>query len=142
MMENNRDIEEAVSGWMKKLSFDEPSKGFSGDVMQSVYALNKSKAKNRFGYWFLVLVPILAACGWYLSLQPAFVAKFKIIWSEVQNYYDTLNSSVGEMVGQLKDISISPIVILIFMAILSLLIIEDIFSTKRHKMMLNHKDSR
>lgn len=134
MMENNKEFDSVASEWLKKLPLDEPSDNFSLNVMQSVYALESNKEKGGFNYWWLLaLIPVLAGLGWYLSSAPAFSEYFSSIWDSFQDYYNSLNVSFGEKVGSVKNISISPLVILGFLAILSLLVIEDIFKSKHTK---------
>lgn len=132
-MDEEKDIDQATSGWLKKMTLDDPSENFSKQVMNSIFALNAKKSEDNFNYWwFLLLIPVLVAGGWYLSTLPEFMAKLTQFWTATTGYYNSLNSGFGEFFGSLKGISISPIVILIFLAVLSLLIIEDIFSKSRH----------
>ena len=133
-MENDKNIDQATSEWLKKLSLDEPSDSFLRNVMHSVYALEKKKSNDINYWWFLLLIPVLLAGCWYLSTLPAFVERLTEIWSGIQNYYYSLNADFGDIFTRLKKITISPVVILIFLAVLSLLIVEDIFSKSRHKL--------
>lgn len=131
-MDEDKNIDRATSGWLKKMTLDDPSDNFSKNVMNSIYALDARSSEDHFNYWWLLLlIPVFGAGGWYLSTLPEFLAKFTNVWTSITEYYNSLNSGFGEVFGSLKGISISPIVILIFLAILSLLIIEDIFSKSR-----------
>lgn len=136
MMDNNdKDIDRVTSAWLEKLALEEPSEGFSKNVMGSIYALNQNKLDDKFNFWwFLPAIPVLIAGGWYLSTLPGFMVKLNIYRTWIIEFYDTLNSGFGEIFGQVKQISISPFVILIFLAILSLLVIEDIFSKSRQNL--------
>lgn len=132
--DNDKDIDMAASGWLKKIPLDEPSEHFTKNVMSSVYALENYKPLSNKGYWwFLLLIPVLVAGGWYLSSLPEFIARISDILTSVRNSYTSLNAGFGEFFGRFREISISPVVILIFLAVLSLLVVEDIFSKSRHK---------
>ena len=132
-MDEDKNIDRATSGWLKKMTLDDPSENFSKNVMNSIYALEVKTSEDNFNYWWLLLlIPVFGAGGWYLSTLPEFMAKLTMFWTSTVEYYNSLNSGFGEMFGRLKGISISPVVILIFLAVLSLLIIEDIFSKSRH----------
>lgn len=134
-MDEEKDIDLATSGWLNKMTLDDPSENFSRNVMSSVYALETKTSEDNINYWwFLVLIPVLVGGGWYLSTLPEFMAKLTQIWNSTAEHYNSLNSGFGDFFGRFKDLSISPVVILIFLAILSLLIIEDIFSKSRHKL--------
>jgi len=135
MMENETNIDKITAGWLKKVKAEEPSDRFAVNVMQSIYKLQNEKSSDEINYWwFLILIPVFVAGGWYLSTLPAFMAKLSEIWITSLNFYNSLNSSFGEMFSNLKNITISPFVILGFLAILSLLVVEDIFSKSRHKL--------
>lgn len=129
MMEN--DIDKESSEWLKKLSLEEPSGDFSRNVMQSVYALENRKEKAFNYWWFLSLLPLLVGVIWYLFTIPVFAKNLTNWWTLALNYYNGINSSFGDFFSKIKGISISPMIILGFLAILSLLIIEDIFSKSR-----------
>ncbi len=134
-MENETNIDKITAGWLKKVKAEEPSDRFAVNVMQSIYKLQNEKSSDEINYWwFLILIPVFVAGGWYLSTLPAFMAKLSEIWITSLNFYNSLNSSFGEMFSNLKNITISPFVILGFLAILSLLVVEDIFSKSRHKL--------
>lgn len=135
MMENDKDIDLATSEWLKKLPFEEPSDAFSRNVMNSVYALETKKVNDNISYWwFLLVIPVLIAAGWYLSTVPSFGNRISEIWGTAQANYTALNTEVGSIFIYLKTMTISPFIILIFLAALSLLLIEDIFSKSRHKL--------
>lgn len=129
MMEN--DIDKASSEWLKKLSPEEPSGNFSRNVMQSIYALESRKEKDFNYWWFLTLLPVLGAGIWYLFTFPIFTRSLTNWWAVALNYYNGLNTSFGDFFSKIKGLSISPMIILGFLAILSLLVIEDIFSKSR-----------
>lgn len=132
--DNDRDIDLATSGWLKKLKPDDPSEDFSRKVMDSVYALQTQQKEGHFNFWWLLLLlPVFAAGGWYLSAYTTFTGQVNDFWMTIRDYYYSLNSGVGDFFIQLKKVSISPFIILIFLAALSLLLIEDIFSKNRNK---------
>lgn len=136
-MENDKHIDRVADEWLKKMSLDDPSENFSRNVMQSVFTLSRESAKkddNINYWWFLLLIPVFAAAGWYLSTIHGYAEKFSLIWTSIQSYYFSLNSGFGEFFSRVKGISISPVIILVFLAILSLLVIEDIFSKSRQKL--------
>jgi hypothetical protein len=128
----DNDIEKASSDWLKKLSPEEPSGNFTRNVMQSIYALESRKERYFNYWWFLTLLPVFVGGIWYLTTIPAFTTRMMAWWEAVVNYYQALDSYFGDVLSKVKSISISPVIILGFLAILSLLVIEDIFSKSRN----------
>ncbi|NJK94193.1 MAG: hypothetical protein HC905_03990 [Bacteroidales bacterium] len=115
MMENNLDIEKVTDGWLRNLEADDPPTGFNGRVMQSIYELQPAKAPYTFNYlWLLLLLPLLGAAGWYLSTFPAFVSRVTLVVSTITHYYNSANTAFGDMFTSIKNISISPMIILGF----------------------------
>jgi hypothetical protein len=134
MTEQEKDIDMITSGWLKKLQPEDPSEEFSRKVMDSVYALRGQKQENHISlWWLLLLLPVLAAGVWYLYNYTTFMDQVNGSWMNIRNYYNSLNSNVGDFFLHMKKVTISPFVILIFLAALSLLLIEDIFSKNRNK---------
>lgn len=132
MMENDVNIDKLTARWLKKIEPEEPSDTFANSVMQSVFALKVEKPFNRANYWwFLLFIPVLVAGGWYLSTLPEFVTKVAAIWESILNYYHGLNAYFASIFIRIKSMTISPMIILGFLAVLSLLIIEDVFSKNR-----------
>jgi hypothetical protein len=128
-MENN--IDKITEGWLKNLEAEDPSSSFTANVMQSVYALNNSTQKTFNYWWLLTFIPLLAAGGWYLSTLPAFMEKFNAFVTVLKNYYEAGNATFGDIFKSFKSISISPMVILGFLAVLSLLLLDDIFKKSK-----------
>jgi hypothetical protein len=134
-MENDKDITAATSKWLQKLSFDEPSENFQKNIMQSVFALERKKENDNLSYWwFLLLIPAFVAGGWFLSTISGISVNLSGAWQSIQEYYFSVNTGMGEFFNRIKSINISPAIILIFLAVLSLLIVEDIFSKSRQKL--------
>lgn len=133
MTENESNIDKLTAGWLKQMNPEDPSSGFSGKVMQSIYALKGEKDPGKHNYWwFLLLIPIFAAGGWYISTIPAYAIRINDIIHTITEYYYSMNASFGEIFTRIKSISISPLLILGFLALLSLLLIEDIFRKSRN----------
>jgi len=130
MMKDDLNIDNISAKWMGKAGLDEPSVFFTDNVMQHVLELSQAKPPiNKFVYlWYLLFIPVLIAGGWYLSTIPEFMLKISTLWKGIQDYYLTLNIGLANTVHHIKSITISPIIVLGFLAVLSLLIIEDIFS--------------
>lgn len=132
-MENDKEITAATSKWLQKLPFDEPSENFQRNVMQTIFALDAKKENDSLSYWwFLLLIPAFVAGGWFLSTSIS--VNLSGAWQSIQEYYFSINSGMGEFFHRIKSINISPAIILIFLAVLSLLVVEDIFSKSRQKL--------
>jgi hypothetical protein len=128
-MENN--IDKITEGWLKNLETEEPSSSFTANVMQSVYALNNATEKSFNYWWLLTSIPVFAAGGWYLSTLPLFMEKFNKFVFVLNSYYQAGNSTFADIFKSFKSITISPIIILGFLAVLSLLLLDDIFKKSK-----------
>jgi hypothetical protein len=129
MSDNRPDTKDELKKWMGKIKWEEPSDQFTNHVMQSVLALSteeKKVARNGY-YWLLMLLPFLIALGWYITTLPELSIKMLKVWVAVVQYYTLINSNINNVFTHFKNITISPLLILGFLAILTLLLLDDIF---------------
>jgi hypothetical protein len=133
---NEENLDQLTTKLVKKTGIEDPSALFTERVMQSVIAIEQAKVEtNTFHYkWFLLLIPAVVFGGWYLTTLPVIMNKFLKILDSLGLYFNSLFSGLVNTFQQLGNISFSPVVIIGSLAVLSLLVIDAIFTRKKYQL--------
>jgi hypothetical protein len=129
MMNNKKNIEELTSERIKNMGLEEPSADFTRKIMQSVALLPKPKVeKKQINYWYLSIVPVIGLI--WLSLVVFKLTNYVIIyWQFFKNGIHPFITSMINIFSRLKNVS--PIIIISFIAVLILLVIEEVISRNK-----------
>ena len=136
MLRNDDELDRLTGELMRKSGTEEPSFNFTESVMQSVKAVQAPVREiNILKYlWALPILAITIGGGWYLLTLPAFTDR-------LLKYYDAgiaVSSNVFTFAVQfiqgVKNFTYSPIILIGFIAALSLLLIDFIYSRKKYQL--------
>ena len=133
MKHNNKTIEEITFNRIKNLGPDEPSADFTQKVMQSILKENRPTytLRRRNYYWLMVLIPVLIIICWYFLVLFQLTGYIDRLWISVTDSIQSFLSKFLSFFIQLRNISIQPTILISFLAVLSLLIIEEFVSRTR-----------
>jgi hypothetical protein len=130
MKKMNKNIEEITFSQIKKLGADSPSADFTNKVMQSILAENQEvnvPAPKRY-FWLFVLVPLMVILCWYFLVLFNLNVLVVQYLSSITNSSNTFFNSFLNISNQLKNFSIQSTILISFVAIISLLILEELLS--------------
>jgi len=137
MVHDEKGLDQITGNIMRQSAIDEPSAAFTAGVMQSVLALKvpaeKARVNRMWYYWFLLLVPVFAAGGWYLSVNTNAITKFLNYTNPLTILIKSVFSVFVGFFNQIGNISISPFLLICALAILFLLLIESLFSIRKYQ---------
>ncbi|MBN1416405.1 MAG: hypothetical protein JW973_14980 [Bacteroidales bacterium] len=132
-MKNESKTEELTFRRIKDLGPDEPSADFTQKVMQSVLSENLQAyaPRRRRHLWLIGLIPAILIISWGI-----------ITILQRTEYIDRLRASIKEVIQpfldsflliivHIKTLSIHPTILISFTVILSLLIVEEFFSSMK-----------
>ena len=134
MRKTDKTIENLTSNRVKKIGLEEPSADFTIKVMKSIVLENQPEySAQQINYWWvLALVPLFTALGWYIVV-------FLKLSEHIFHFYVSLHIVIQPFItgfillfNQLKNISISPLLLVSFLAILSLFTIEEFVHRIKH----------
>ena len=129
-MKKNKTIDELTFHHIKSLGFDEPSAGFTQKVMQSVskeYQTIHTEKKRNY-VWLISLIPLSIILGWSLLAMLDGTAYVYRLWITATSSLQSIFSLFSPVSHQLKNLSVQPMIVIIFIAMLSLLVIEEFIS--------------
>jgi hypothetical protein len=131
MKKNEKSIEQLTSKYVKSLGQDEPSADFTLKVMQSIaFGTQPEFVEQQKNYWWLLIfVPILTAITWY-SIVALKLTDYRLLPLEYN--MKPFIAPFIELFSKLKGITLSPFLMVSFIAILSLLLIEDLTKRLKH----------
>ena len=131
MKKSDKILEQLTSRHIKSLEPDEPSADFTLKVMQSIALETKPEfvEQQKNYWWLLIFVPVLTAITWYciVALKLAGYRLFSL-----ENNFKPFIAPFIELFSKLKGITLSPLLMVSFIAILSLLLIEDLTKRVKH----------
>ncbi len=136
MLRNDDELDRLTGELMRKSGTEEPSINFTESVMQSVKAVQAPVREiNILKYfWTLPFIAITIVGGWYLFTLSSFTDR-------LLKYYDAgiaLSSNVFafsvQFIQGVKNFTYSPIILISFIAALSLLLIDFIYSRKKYQL--------
>ncbi len=129
-MNNKKNIEELTSERIKNVGLEEPSADFTSKVMQSVVLLPQPKIEKKLiNYRYLIIAPVLIGLIWLSMVIFKLTDYIIMYWQFLRNGIRPLMTSLIDIFIQLK--SVSPIIIISFIAVLLLLVIEEVVSRKK-----------
>jgi hypothetical protein len=134
MKNDNKTIEELTSSRIKNSGTDEPSADFTQKVMQSILSENRPVTSLKPGnyFWLLGLIPVMLIISWYFLSIFKLTGTIHHLWISATNSIHIFFSTLLSFSDELESISIESTILISFIAILSLLIIEEFVSrTKR-----------
>jgi len=134
MKKNDKTIDRLTSKQIRNLGLDEPSADFTLKVMQSI-ALERQPdiiEKPRKYWWLLVFVPLITAIAWYCMVTFKLIGYGSMVLTSTENNIKPYIASFIDLFAKLKSLTISPFLIVSFIAVLSLLIIEDLTARMKH----------
>jgi hypothetical protein len=128
-MNNKKNIEELTSERVKNIGLEEPSADFTRKIMQSVVLLPQPEIKKKqINYWYLIIAPIIGLI-WLSSVVFNLTNYVIIYWQFFKNGIHPFITSTINIFSQLKNVS--PIIIISFIAVLILLVIEEVISRNK-----------
>lgn len=132
-MKNNKTIDELTFRRIKNLRPDEPSVDFTQKVMQSILSEVKSSytLPGRYRFWLMGLIPVILISGWYLFAILQWTGHIDTLWIAATALLQPLINIFRSLFMQLESLRIPPAILFIFVAILSLLVVEEFFDRKR-----------
>jgi hypothetical protein len=125
MKKKDKAIEKLTFQVIKNLELDEPSSDFTKKVMQAVALepqLHLNKEKNY--WWVLVFIPVIAAISFYLT---GFLKMPELTYFS-NSFAAAIEASVNQFLlwlASLKNINISSVLVIGFIAAVLLLTIEE-----------------
>jgi len=126
-MKKDKTIEKLTVLMIKNLGLDEPSADFTVKVMQSIALEAQPEYLVQRNYWWLLgLIPVFTAISWY------FIVLFRLSGYVIQfltSFLTIVQPFIAQFLSlftQLKNLSISPLLLIGFIAVLSLLTIEEL----------------
>jgi hypothetical protein len=134
MKKNDKSIDRLTSKQIKNLGLDEPSPDFTFKVMQSIALEPQPEIgiKPRKYWWLLVFVPVITAIAWYCMVTFKLIGYGLLVLTSAENNIKPYIASFIDLFAKLKSLTISPFLIVSFIAIISLLIIEDFTARMKH----------
>ena len=131
---NNITIEELTFRRIKSLGPDEPSADFTQKVMQSISWENRSayslQRKNYF--WMIGLISVIIIIGgFFLAIfqWPGYIDR---LWVSLTEFLQPILNSFQSISVQLRNLSIQTTILISFIAIFSLLIIDEFVKRIKH----------
>jgi hypothetical protein len=131
MKKNDKILEQLTSRHIKSLGQDEPSADFTLKVMQSIaFEPQPEFVEQQKNYWWLLIfVPAITAIAWYCIVTLK-LADYRLL--SLENNMKPFIAPFIELFSKLKGITLSPLLMVSFIAILSLLLIEDLTKRVKH----------
>jgi hypothetical protein len=129
-MKKNKTIDELTFHHIKNLGVDEPSADFTQKVMQSVskeYQTIHTEKKRNY-VWLISLIPVSIILGWFFLVMFDGTAYINRLWITATSSLHSIFSLFSPVFNQLKNLSVQPMIVISFIAMLSLLIIEEFIS--------------
>ncbi len=134
MVQDENGLDQITGKVLKQTGYNEPTGQFTDRVMESILLahipVEKSTAKRQQYLWFLLLIPILAAAGWYLSTDAGALKKLIVYIEPLSIIFHSFIAAFTGLFSIVDSISLSPFVLKTGLAISFLLVIES-FYTKR-----------
>jgi hypothetical protein len=135
MNKTDHSIEELTAKRIKKLGLDEPSANFTLKVMEHITLEKQPEIlSQRINFWWFALTPVLAGITWYALVLLKPMGYFNKLWLSVLNFFQTFIDLFLSLVTNLKSISISPLLLVGFTAIFSLMTLEEIVHRMKRTM--------
>jgi hypothetical protein len=133
MKNNKKNIEELTSSLIKNLGLDEPSDDFTQKVMQSILKANRPAYSLQSGksFWLIGLIPVIIIICWYILVHFQLTGYIDRLWISVTDSIQSFLSKFLSFFIQIKNISVQPTILISFIAVLSLLIIEEFVGRTR-----------
>jgi hypothetical protein len=134
MTKSDKTIEKITARRIKKLGPDEPSDDFTIKVMQTIALETKPEflVSQKNYRWLIVLIPLCVAISWYIIVLLKLSRYVMLFWTSFLNIIQPLNAQFISLISQLKNLYISPLFLIGFIAVISLLTIEDLISRIKH----------
>jgi hypothetical protein len=127
-MEDEKYIEKLTGDHIKMVGYADPSFDFTGMVMKSIAlkAVVKEEPWIKRYWWSITIIPLMGIVTWFLSsiinLKAMFISLQLTVNTIINPFYDMM---IG-LGTSLKNMSISPFILVSFTAILLLLVIEEL----------------
>ena len=129
-MNNKKNIDELTSERIKNMGLEEPTADFTKKVMQSIALVPQPKMeKKQINYWYLLIAPAAVGLIWFSMATFKLTDYVIIYWQFFKHSVHPYMTSLIDIFIQLK--SISPVIIISFIAVLILLVIEEVLSRKK-----------
>jgi hypothetical protein len=133
MKENDKTIDKLSSLRIKGIGLDEPSADFTVRVMKVIEEQPVYQTKQKSNWWMLSLVPVSIAVCSYIIVFFELSGPIYAFWTSFLDFSKPLASRFLSFLAQLKNINIPPMFLVGFLAILSLLAIEEIVGKLKRK---------
>lgn len=134
MNNNEKTIEELTFRRIKNLGPDTPSADFTQKVMQSIMAEKRpvySPARIKY-LWLTTMILVVFIICWYLVTKFHWSGYLDRFWIAVFDFLQSIVNVFLSISDQFKSVDMQPMVLISFVAMFSLLIIEEfIRRTKR-----------
>jgi hypothetical protein len=135
MIHTNEDLDRITGKLVMQSGTEEPSGLFTERVMQSVLAAKAPVKTTSFNYyWLLLTIPVIIAVILYLTVSPVLMNKFVKFLDPIILLIQSSASFIMNFIHRLLDISVSPMVLIGSFAALSVLVIESLFTMKKHQL--------
>ena len=133
MKTNDKTLDKLITGRIKNLGLEEPSADFTFKVMQSIASEPSVYVVKQRNYrWVWALVPILIGFAWYSLVFFELTGYISRLWATIISTTQTYVTSLIPMMDQFRHLSIPPFLLIGFIAILTLLTIEELISRPKH----------
>jgi len=127
-------IDKLTSMKIKSMGLDEPSDDFTLKIMHTIVAEQPVYSMKQRNYWWLLsFVPIFLGISYYILFifgQTIFLSDF------ATSLLNMVKPSIGvfsSLLNLFKQITIPPMFLIGFIAMLSLLTLEEIISSVKHR---------
>ncbi len=133
-MKNNDKINDTLTAdRIKNLGLEGPSADFTFKVMQAVVSEQPVYGvKQRNYWWLLTLIPVFVGIVWFSIVYFGLTVYISNFWVSVVSVVQPYANALVSMVKQVKHISIPMFLPIGFIAILTLLTIEELIGRTKH----------
>ena len=125
-------IDRDLDTLIRQIELDEPSRSFTDHVMQAIVpqALPVLKETGFSRFWLLLILPFCGISFWIISLMYDMTSFGFQIWNNVLSYFLQLKTTILYLIEKIGHITVSPLVLAGLVAVVMLLIIDELFNRK------------
>lgn len=132
MKKNDKIMDKITASRIKNLGLDDPSPDFTSKVMLSIMEQPVYAAKPRNYWWLSAFVPVVIGIAWGTIVIFHLTGYILHFWNALNENVKPFSATLVSWVYQVKHIDFPPLVVIGFIAILTLLTIEELISRTKH----------